>query len=127
MFSAALATGTLLFYWFILNLFTHVADTITIDRDIAAGLRIGCLFVALGMILGRAVAGDWVSQADTVADFMKYSTPSAGLLLLAIVLEKFFPPSADNTIERRVLSGGIPGATYIVIAILVLLWKGWWK
>ena len=67
-FSAALATGTLFAAWPALAGMTRVADAVTIDRDPAAGLRLGAFLAACGLVLGRGVAGDWFSAAETIAD-----------------------------------------------------------
>ena len=43
----------------------------TIDRDLAAGVRLGAFLAACGLVLGRGVAGDWYSAAETVADLLR--------------------------------------------------------
>ena len=60
-FSAALATATLLMLWAALNHLSPAADSIAIDRDPAAGMRLGAFLLACGLVLGRGVAGDWDS------------------------------------------------------------------
>src|SRR3954463_3068227 len=87
-FSAALATGTFLAGWLLLTTFTPVADSVTIDRDKAAGLRLGAFLVALGLLLGRGVAGDWHSGRQTVADFIATLPLAAVLLVIALVIER---------------------------------------
>src|SRR4051812_13339427 len=67
-FSAALATGSLLVLWIALADLTPVADAVAIDRDPAAGIRLGGWLAASGLVLGRAVAGDWESAWQTVAE-----------------------------------------------------------
>jgi hypothetical protein len=40
------------------------------ERDLASGLRLCGLLVANGLILGRAVAGNWHSEAATIHDLI---------------------------------------------------------
>ena len=58
-FSALLSTGAFFISWFFLDKLTRLADVVTIDRDPAAGLRLAAFFAGSGLILGRAVAGNW--------------------------------------------------------------------
>jgi uncharacterized membrane protein YjfL (UPF0719 family) len=65
-FSAVLATLAFFVLWALLDRFTGLADAVTVERDPASGLRLAGYFVGSGLILGRAVAGDWVSINATV-------------------------------------------------------------
>jgi uncharacterized membrane protein YjfL (UPF0719 family) len=84
-FAAALATSALLLSWMALTQLSSVADAVTIDRDPAAGIRLGAFLVSGGVILGRAVAGDWHSASATVADFSVF-LPYVLLLVIAATL-----------------------------------------
>jgi hypothetical protein len=87
-FCLVLSSGTLLLFWLILDRVASVNDTITIERDRQAGLRLGAWLVATGAILGASVAGDWVSVAATTGDFLRYVWPVAILVLVMSVLER---------------------------------------
>src|SRR5262249_11105088 len=67
--------------WLFLERFGKVSRAITEDRDFASGLRTCGLFLAFGMILGRALAGDWHSEEATVRDFIRDGWPAAMLLV----------------------------------------------
>jgi hypothetical protein len=67
LFAAVLSTGSLLLLWALVEGFTDLSDAITIDRDIASALRLAGFLVACGAILGRAVAGNWVSADETIS------------------------------------------------------------
>ena len=56
-YSALLSTGTLLLLWVILDRLTGVSESVTVERDVASGMRLGGFLAAAGLILGRAVAG----------------------------------------------------------------------
>lgn len=125
-FAAALATGTLLSLWIILHVFTSIADTVTIERDPAAGLRVAGFFVGGGLILGRAVAGDWVSVDATVMDFLKAGWPVLLLLGAAIPLERRMQPMMDRPFSQTMIMGWMPALFYIAFGIAVLLFPGPW-
>jgi len=60
-FCAALSSGVMLILWMMGAQMTRMQESITIDRDIASGWRTAGFFIGAGLILGRAVAGDWHS------------------------------------------------------------------
>jgi hypothetical protein len=110
-----LALGALLALAAILSAATGGLRAIRLDRDMPAGVRAGGLFVAWGLILGRAVAGDWESAERTLADFVAYGWPVLALLIVAIPIELMLRP----TVEKPVVNwpGGIlPAAAYLGVA-----------
>lgn len=56
-FCGGLATTGLGAIWLLLEQTSGVSEVVTIDRDLAAGIRLAGLLAASGLILGRAVAG----------------------------------------------------------------------
>jgi hypothetical protein len=70
-FSVALASGGLLLAWVVLAEATGAAASVTVERDPASGVRIGGFFVAVALVLARAVAGDWTSATGTAIDFLR--------------------------------------------------------
>jgi uncharacterized membrane protein YjfL (UPF0719 family) len=125
-FSAGLSTGTFFVLWFVLEKLTHLADTVTIDRDPSAGVRLAGFFIGAGMILGRAVAGDWVSAADTVRDFAVTAWPVLVLFGLAVYLERRLRPSREQPFAPAA-SGLPPAAVYVGLAVLWLVRLRWWS
>jgi hypothetical protein len=77
LFCAALATAFLLALWFVVAEISGLADAITIERDLGAGIRTGGWFAGSGAVLGSCVAGDWISVAATLKDFVRYAWPLA--------------------------------------------------
>ena len=116
-FSAALATATLLMLWAALNHLSPAADSIAIDRDPAAGMRVGAFLLACGLVLGRGVAGDWDSALGTVRDFLVALPPVAVLLVLAIVVERASRPTALRPASPPVRLGVLPSVVYLLAAI----------
>jgi hypothetical protein len=85
-FCMFVSTTGLLVLWTAFDKISRIADAITVDRQISAGILAGGWFAGTGMVLGGSVAGDWVSFDATVADFLKYSLPMIVLTLLVALL-----------------------------------------
>jgi hypothetical protein len=124
-FAAGMATITLLAAWMALNQLTPVADSVTIDRDPAAGVRLGAFLVSCGLILGRAVAGDWHSAADTVADFSTTLPYVLLIVIAATLVERLVRPTPQTPRAPFVASGLLPSLAYLIIAIAALALMGW--
>lgn len=116
-FSAALATAGLFGLWTVYEWALRPGEAITIGRDTAAGLRLAGLLVAWGMILGAAVAGDWVSIAATVRDFGLRAWPALVLLAIAAALEKLWPMRVERDLLSALLWGAFPAFVYLVGAV----------
>lgn len=127
-FSALLSTGAFFLLWVLLDKLTGLADVVTIDRDPAAGLRLGGFFIASGLILGRAVAGNWASFGVTVLDFVRSGWPVVALLLLAAFLEKqSSPPRLDRSVSALLGQGVVPAVAYLGFAAAVVAIHGPWS
>ena len=125
LFAAALATGTLLVTWAALTRLTAVIDAVTIDRDPAAGLRLGAFLYACGLVLGRGVAGDWMSAAATVADFAEALPGVLVMLVLAIIVERASRPSQQRPRAPFIALGVLPAGLYIAVAITAVWMMQW--
>lgn len=123
-FSAGLATGGLLGLWILLTAFTDLSDRITIGRDRTAGTRAAGFFISAGLILGRAAAGNWVSVAQTVADFAAIGWATLVLLGMAVTLERIAPAQAGTDTFSILLRGVIPAALLLMMGATVLLLVG---
>src|SRR5438132_8198507 len=72
----------------------------------------------IGLLSGWSVAGDWVSAAATLKDFLYYSWPAVTLTAVAIFLEL-----ALRRASIRFFTGTIPSA--VVSAVYVGLGLAW--
>lgn len=124
-FSAALSTAALIVMWTALVQLTTVADAVTIDRDPAAGVRLGGFLVACGLILGRGVAGDWESAIATLSDFAAALPAVIGILLLAIVIERLARPTPRRPHAPLLAGGVVPSVLYLVVAMSAVGIMGW--
>jgi hypothetical protein len=95
-FCGFLSTGTLFGLWWLVERLAAVSDAVTVDRDPASGIRLGAFLAASGLVLGRSVAGDWHSAGATIADFAGRAWPAAAIALLAIGLQRAWPPTAER-------------------------------
>jgi hypothetical protein len=124
-FSAALATAALGAVWLFVGQSTGLAEAVTVDRDPAAGIRLGALLLACGLILGWAVTGDWVSGPDTVADFAARAWTVLPIVGVAVVFERLLRPTPEQP-KAPVVQGGIaPAVISVALAIVVVTFRRW--
>lgn len=126
-FCALLSTGTLLLFWALLDRLTRVADAVTIDRDPAAGVRVAGLFLALGLILGRAVAGGWLDVGAALLDFALKGWPAAVLLALAVLLERRLRPTPEAPDRPALSHGAVPALLYLGLSAAAVGMAGPWR
>jgi hypothetical protein len=124
LFAALLATAMLFFLWWVVARAAGLAETITVERDAAAGLRAAGFFLGTGMVLGRAVAGDWVSVEATLSDFARMGWPAAVLAAAAIVGERWCRPAADRSALSLFNAGAVPALVYVAAGVVLLLAVG---
>jgi hypothetical protein len=126
LFSAGLSTGALLLGWFLLNTATGIIETITVDRDPSSGWRAAGYFVGAGVILGRAVAGDWVSTEAAVVDFLKVGWPVAILWAGPVVAEILFKPTPHQPTRPAIAAGVVLAVAYVGFGVTVAILAGGW-
>jgi uncharacterized membrane protein YjfL (UPF0719 family) len=112
-FCAALATLALFAAWMLLEMTSSVSESVTVDRDPSAGLRLGGFLVACGLILGRSVAGDWVSVEATVRDFALAAWPVVVLVVVAAIVERAARPTPETPRPALVPYGLAPALLYV--------------
>lgn len=125
LFSAGLATAALMTSWAILGQLTPVNDAVVVDRDRAAGIRLGAYLVACGLILGRGVAGDWVSASGAFFDLTRALPAMVVILLLAIIIERLARPTAQRPHGPLFAFGVLPAALYLLVGVAAVSWLGW--
>jgi uncharacterized membrane protein YjfL (UPF0719 family) len=125
-FCAGLGTAVLLLLWLLDNQITGVIEAITVDRDIAAGWRAAGFFIGSGLILGRALAGDWHSAGATVHDFVAKGAPVLSLSAAATVMDGFLRPTPKRPEPRHLLFGFIPFLLLVAAGIGDFIIQGPW-
>ena len=126
-FSAGLGTAGLLVLWVVLELGAKVSLSITEERDLASGLRLAGFLVATGLVLGRAVAGDWHSEDATIRDFVHDGWPAIILGGMALLIERFARPSRHRPFPPWPSFGLVPALLYLTIAGAWLVHLGAWE
>ena len=124
-FSAGLASALLFLAWLLLAQFSPVMDAITIDRDPAAGVRLGVFLAAGGLLLGRAVAGDWYSVADTLGDAAAVIPALGVMLVVALIVERVAHPTPERPRAPLLSLGLVPAVLYIAVAVAALSALEW--
>lgn len=126
-FCAGLSTAGFFLVWIVTDRLTGWADAVTIDRNTAVGIRLGGFFLGLGAILGRAVAGDWISAGATITDFARAAWPALLLAGLAAVAERHRRPQPEALAQSPVWQGALPALLYAGIGLAAVWWIGTWS
>jgi len=125
-FSGLLSGGTLFVLLLTVASAGGAAASITEERDAATAVRFALLAVAGGLILGRAIAGDWESTTATTRDFIRDGWPALLLFLIAAALERVLRPTPQNPRPSTAGSGWLPGTGYLIFAMAWCAYLGWW-
>ena len=126
-FSASLGTVGLLGVWLLLELGAKVSVSIAEERDFASGLRMCGFLLAIGLVLGRAAAGDWHSESATVRDFIRDGWPATILWVIALVIERLLRPSRRRPFPAWPSCGLLPALFYLALAAAWLWHLGAWE
>jgi len=123
-FSSGLATVAFFLAWAVLESASHASDAVTIDRDVAAGIRHAAFCVGEGAILARGVAGDWRSAGATLRDLAAHGWPALVVLGLAILLERALQPTGAEPRRSPVVCGVVPGVVLVAGSLAWVVWLG---
>jgi hypothetical protein len=118
---AVLATLAWAAAWMVYQLLTGVADAVTLERDLPSALRLAGLLVAIGLILGRAVAGDYESAQRTLEDLAAQAWPVIPLTLAAAIVQWRLRPTPRRSSSRGIRAALILPAIYVAVAICWLV------
>ncbi len=117
-FSSGVATAALALLLLATLTFGGACESLTVERDVAAGARFALIAISEGLVLGRAAAGNWVSAQATLNDFVQRGWPALAIAVCAMLLERGLRPTPQNP-RRSVLTAGVlPGTALLVSAIL---------
>ena len=126
-FSAGLALAGWLVLWSVLEAGGHVSMSIAEERDLASGLRLGSYLLASGLVLGRAVAGDWHSVDATLNDFFRDGWFATILCAFALLVERSTKPSRNRPFPPWPSHGLIPALLYLALGVAWVWHLGPWE
>lgn len=118
--SATFSTVGFFVCWMLLEGFTHISETVTIERDLAAGLRLAAYLMTIGLVLGQAVSGNWISFDDLVWDFFRRGWMALAITAFAAFIESFSRPTVERLQPSVSVYGIAPAAAYFATALIVL-------
>ena len=107
--AASLGSGAWFFLWLLVERTCAVSETITVERDTAAAIRLGGYALAMGLVCWRGAAGDWTSLIQTVIEFAA-AWPLLPLTLAAVLVEKLMAGAASELRANRALAALIAAA-----------------
>jgi hypothetical protein len=119
MASAGTALTAWFVLWYLVDVFSGrvVSERITVDRDTGSGVRLAGLLAANGVILGAAVAGDWMPNRF-LHDFAASAWPALALTVAATLVERF-SQSRSSVIRSALTASG-----YLLVAVVWVLHRG---
>lgn len=124
-YTGGIALGIFAACWLALELVTGVSETVTVDRDTSAGVRLGALLLANGVILGRAAAGNWYGAEQAATQVFRIGVAALALTALAIAVERILRPSPEHA-SQPIVAGAVPAVVYLGVASGWLTAVGWW-
>jgi uncharacterized membrane protein YjfL (UPF0719 family) len=121
---AFVATAVLLTFWVIVELLGGAFEAITLDHDVAAGIRLAAFLISAGAILGRAMAGDWFDWAGTFTEFVKLGWPAALLIPAMVSMNRKFAPTPQQPDPEVGRCGLQPAFIMLALAAAYLVYLG---
>src|SRR5688572_15559938 len=121
---AFVATVVLLVLWFILELTGGAFEAITLDRDVAAGIRLAAFLMCAGAILGRAMAGDWLDWNSTFQEFIALGWPAALLVPAMTMMNRRYAPTPQMPHPDPGKCGVTPALVLVVLTAVYLVYLG---
>jgi hypothetical protein len=123
---ALLGTATWFALWSAMELVANISHAIAVERDLASGWRLAGVLIAMGLILGRAMAGDYHSPEETLHDFVKAGWPAGLVAIMGIVMQLAWRPTRRHIQPRRFLFGLLPCFLTIAASAVYIVTLGPW-
>jgi len=117
LFAVGLATTGLFLFWILLEIAGKTSISIAEERDLASGIRLCGFLLAIGLVLGRAVAGDWHSASATIHDFVIDGWPAIVIFIAALANDRFLRPSRRRPFPSWPSSGLVPALMFPALAV----------
>jgi hypothetical protein len=121
---AAVATAAYFALAFLVEAISRPSEAIAIDRDLSTAIRQLSWKIAAGVILGRAVAGDWWSWERTFSDLVQQGWPAVVVAACSAVLHIIFRPSPRRPRPPLLATAIIPGAILFAASMAYVVYLG---
>lgn len=124
-FPTLLGLGVFIGSLLVANLFTKLFKNITVERDIAVGIRFLGFSIGSAIILFRACGGDWTSVSATIVEFFECWLYFVLVLvyMASEILFNFARRKSYFSYKVNVMSL-IVGVIYIVLGIIAVIMIG---
>lgn len=115
--SAFVSTVLLLAAWQAVELLAFPSESITVERDAASAWRLCGFLIASGLVLGRAVAGDWEGSGALMADVAALGWPVAALALATAAMELMWRVRPGAPTPGLMAKGVLPAGALLAVAM----------
>ena len=124
-FTGGAATVLFFVLWGVFEKITRISESITIDRDATAGLRLGGLLVGMGLVLARSAAGNWQGEEQAIRQVLQVGLGAVALAVIAVVLERILKPTPEHP-KQPLIAGVVPGLFYVGLGAGLMVVAGKW-
>jgi uncharacterized membrane protein YjfL (UPF0719 family) len=124
---AAIGSIALLLLWLLVAVPTELHEALGVERDVATGVRAAGLMLACGLVLGRAVSGNWEGMDPMMADFFRLGAPAPLIAVVAAALQYTLRPTPANPQPAVVIAGVVPALLMLAAAVLWVWQQGAWR
>lgn len=123
---AVLASMCAFVLWGIHQRLSDASDAISIDRDSGSAVRFAGMAIGTGLIIGRAVAGNYESASATVRDLGLHGWPALPLALAAAFIQRYFKPVARVRSRALDVLASLSAFAYAACGVLDVVVLGAW-
>ncbi len=126
-FSFGIGSIAFLIAWTAAEFTMRISRLVAEERDLGAGIRLAGLLMAIGLVIGRSVAGTWESTNATTRDMLVDGWPCLLLVGLAAGVEPMFRPRRIVLFPSVTCSGVVPATAFVCLAVAYVVSLGKWK
>ena len=127
LFCAALSTVSLFAIWALVQSLGGTSELISVERDVASGVRLAGFLAAAGLICGRGAAGDWTGATNAARDFALIAWPVLPLAVVEVAASRMLKPTPQWPRPSVVASGLLPATVYLALAAAYVWEVGPWS
>ena len=123
-FCALLSAASLLLTWVLFDWISSVSETVTIERNLPAGIRASGWLTAVGIVCGASVTGDWSGALRTLHDLARYVWPMAIFSLGMALFERALRKRPALAAQFSVRASAVMAVASVALAVAYVCKKG---